>query len=181
LKNLVSEAVKVSPEASLAWAGVCVLLPVLTNASAAEEANRIGLSYVTFRIRYYVELERLLWPENLVKPALKAEFESHIVDLYQHILEFQIQTVFRFYRKWLATAARDGMRYDDWEGMLSKIKEREQIIREESNTLNTVTSRTILEKISNAAEQQHGEMRALVSIAMEQLEEQRRTKYVLQS
>ncbi|KAH7309927.1 hypothetical protein B0I35DRAFT_359014 [Stachybotrys elegans] len=178
MKNLVDEAVKVSPEASLAWAGVCVLLPVLTNPSAAEEANRDGLSYVTFRIRYYIELERLLWPKNLVKPGLKVEFESHIVDLYQHILEFQIKTVLRFYRNWLATASRDAIRYDGWEGMLSKIKEREQIIREESSTLNTVTSRNTLEDISKAAEQLYAEMRALVSIAMEQLAEQRRTKYV---
>lgn len=62
VKGLVDEAVKVSPEASLAWAGVCVLLSVFTNQSAAEEANRDGLTYVTSRIRFYVELEHLLWP-----------------------------------------------------------------------------------------------------------------------
>ncbi|KAK2024536.1 hypothetical protein LX32DRAFT_97371 [Colletotrichum zoysiae] len=82
MKNLVSEAVKVSLEASLAWAGVCVLLPVLINLSAAEEVNCDGLLYVTFCIRYYIELERLLWLENLVKLGLRVEFESLIVDLY---------------------------------------------------------------------------------------------------
>ncbi|KAK1990628.1 hypothetical protein LX36DRAFT_532266, partial [Colletotrichum falcatum] len=162
MKTLVSEAVKVSPEASLAWAGVCVLLPVLTNPSAAEEANRDGLSYVTFRIRYYIELEHLLWPENLVKPGLKVEFEDHMVDLYQHILEFQINTVLRFYRRWLATTSRDALRYDDCEGMLSKIKEREQIIRDESHTLNTVASRNTLQDISKAAEQLNGDMQSLL-------------------
>lgn len=120
MKNLVGEAVKVSPEASLAWAGVCVLLPVLTNPNAAKEANRDGLSYVNFRIRYYVELECLLWPENLIEPGLKIQFNKHIADLYQQILEFQIKTVLRLYRRWLATASRDAIRYDDWEGMLVK-------------------------------------------------------------
>ncbi|RYP68954.1 hypothetical protein DL771_006376 [Monosporascus sp. 5C6A] len=67
MKGLVNEAVRASPEASVAWAGVCVLLPVLTNPSAAEEANRDGLSYVTSRICYYVELERLLWPVNAIR------------------------------------------------------------------------------------------------------------------
>ena len=64
VKDFVSEAVKVSPEASLAWAGVCVILPLLTNPSAAEQANSDGFTYVTCRMRYYVALEPLLWPKN---------------------------------------------------------------------------------------------------------------------
>ncbi|KAH9231986.1 hypothetical protein K456DRAFT_405531 [Colletotrichum gloeosporioides 23] len=43
MKGIVGEAVKASSEASLVWAGICVLLPVFTNPSAAEEANRDGL------------------------------------------------------------------------------------------------------------------------------------------
>lgn len=169
MKSLIGEAVKVSPEASLAWAGVCVLLPVLTNPSAADEANRDGLSYVTFRIRYYVELERLLWPENLVEPGLKREFNAHIINLYQHILEFQIKTVLRLYRRWLATASRDAIRYDDWEGMLSKIKEREQVIWEESRTLNTIASQQALESIKDAASQQYHDIQSLLSVAKDHL------------
>ncbi|KAK2020450.1 hypothetical protein LX32DRAFT_327055, partial [Colletotrichum zoysiae] len=65
--------------------------------------------------------------------------------------------------------------------MLSKIKEREQIIREESNTLNTITSRNTLEDLSKTAEQLYGETRALISIAMEQLAEQRRTNQILEA
>ncbi|KAH7309672.1 hypothetical protein B0I35DRAFT_358880 [Stachybotrys elegans] len=169
VKTLVNEAVKVSPEASLAWAGVCVLLPVLTNPSAAEEANRDGLSYVTSRIRYYTELERLLWPENLVKPGLKEEFDGHSVELYQHILEFQIKTVLRFYQRWLATASRDAIRYDDWEGMLSKIKQLEQIVREESSTINTIASQKALQDIDMAASQHYNAMQSLLSIAKDHL------------
>ncbi|KDN70108.1 hypothetical protein CSUB01_12021 [Colletotrichum sublineola] len=169
MKNLISEAVKVSPEASLAWAGVCVLLPVFTNLRAAEEANSNGLLYVTSRIRYYIKLERLLWPDNLLEQELKEGFESHIVDLYQHILEFQIKTVFRFYRNWLFTASRDAIHHDDWEGMLSKIKEQEQIIWKESSTLNTVTSRNSLQDISKAAERLNGDIQSLLLIAKDHL------------
>lgn len=179
IKGLIDEAVRVSPEASLAWAGVCVLLPVLTNPSAAEEASRCGLSYVTSRIRYYVELERLLWPEALRDPSLKTEFDEYIVDLYQHILEFQIRTVLRFYRKWLNNLGRDMIRHDDWNGMLSKVKELEQVVREESSIVNTIASRNTLEVISKVAEQQFGKMQSLISVAEKQLVEQRRTKYVI--
>lgn len=103
IKDFVGQAVKASPEASLAWAGVCLILPVLTNPSAAEQANRDGFTYVTSRMRYYVALEPLLLPKNqeptaTVPKDLEEEFEAHIVDLYQHILDFQFRSVLRFYR-----------------------------------------------------------------------------------
>jgi len=51
VKDFVGEAVKVSPEASLAWASVCLILPLLTISSAVEQANRDGFTYVTARMR----------------------------------------------------------------------------------------------------------------------------------
>ncbi|KAL0929846.1 vegetative incompatibility protein het-e-1 [Colletotrichum truncatum] len=190
IKSLVDEAVKASREASLAWAGVCVLLPVLTNPSAAEEANQSGLFYVSSRVRYYVELESLLWPENLQRPGLKGQFDSHIVDLYQHILEFQIKSVLRFYGKWLAHLSRDIILYDDWQGMLKKIKELEQMIRDESSTINTMASRENLEAISKSTEQHSADMQLLLKehlqvskehrdIASMHLDEQKRTNEIL--
>jgi hypothetical protein len=195
VKGLVDEAVKVSPEASLAWAGVCVLLPVFTNQSAAEEANSDGLTYVTSRIRFYVELEHLLWPKNLETRGSMEEFESHLIDLYQHILEFQIKTVRRFYQSWLAKAGRDAIYHDNWAGMVSKIKALEHIVRDESNMVNTVASHRTLERMSKVAEQQHNDILSLLSTAREQVQvakglrdisskhfnAQERTKHVLPS
>ncbi|KAH8753652.1 hypothetical protein F5883DRAFT_191999 [Diaporthe sp. PMI_573] len=168
VKGLVDEAVKVSPEASLAWAGVCVLLPVFTNQSAAEEANSDGLTYVTSRIRFYVELEHLLWPKNLETRGSMEEFESHLIDLYQHILEFQIKTVRRFYQSWLARAGRDAICHDNWAGMVSKIKALEKIVRDESSMVNAVASHRTLERMSKVAEQQHNDILSLLSTAREQ-------------
>ncbi|KAJ3962394.1 hypothetical protein N0V92_000871 [Colletotrichum tropicale] len=170
MRGIIGEAVKASSEASLVWAGICVLLPVFTNPSAAEEANRDGLSYVASRLPYYVQLERLLWPENLLETGPKAEFHGHIVDLYRHILEFQIKTVLRFYRKWLANMTRDVIQYDDWKRMMSNIQEREQIIREESNTLNSIASRNTLEAISKVAQQNYNDMQSLLSVAKDHLD-----------
>ncbi|KAF5520215.1 Vegetative incompatibility protein HET-E-1 [Colletotrichum aenigma] len=170
MKSLVDEAVKASPEASLVWAGMCVLLPVFTNPSAAEEANRGGLSYVASRLPYYVQIERLLWPENLLETGLKAELHGHVVDLYRHILEFQIKTVRRFYRKWLANISRDVIQYDNLKGMISNIQERERIIREESNILNSIASRNTLEAIGKAAQQNYDHMQSLLSIAKDHLD-----------
>ncbi|KAK2754610.1 vegetative incompatibility protein het-e-1 [Colletotrichum kahawae] len=174
IKGLVDEAVKASPEASLAWAGLCVLLPVFTNPIAAEEANRGGLSYVTSRLGYYVELECLLWPEPLAKTGLKAKFDDHVVELYQRILEFQVKTVIRFYRKWVKKLVSDIIQHDEWEGMLSKIKEQEQVVRDESNHLQLVASGRTLQDISEAAQQFYKVMQSLLG-------EQRRTNQTLQS
>ncbi|KAH8751652.1 hypothetical protein F5883DRAFT_651801 [Diaporthe sp. PMI_573] len=171
VKGLVDEAVKVSPEASLAWAGVCVLLPVLTNPVAAEEASRDRLFYITSRIHYYVELESLLWPENLESKDLRREFEYHIVDLYQHILEFQITAVLRFYQSWVTKFSRDVLSRDDWKGMVSKIERLEQDVRAESITVNTIASRNRLGDIHRAAEEQGDNLCAFVSVAKEQLDD----------
>jgi len=87
MKDFVGTAVAASPLASLAWAGVCVILPILTNPSAVEQANSDGFTYVTSRMRFYVALEPLLLPkdqdQNVTIPKdLKAQFESNIIELY---------------------------------------------------------------------------------------------------
>lgn len=133
IQGLVAEAVKVSPEASLAWAGVCVLLPVFTIPQAAEEASRSGLAYVNSRVHYYVELEHLLWPSNLQEPRLKTQLEKHIIDLYLHIVEFQIKIVLRFHDTWLARFRHDILGLEEWEGMITKIKELERAVQDASN------------------------------------------------
>ncbi|KAK8029293.1 hypothetical protein PG991_006349 [Apiospora marii] len=180
-KDLVTEAVKVSPEASLAWAGVSILLPVLTNPSAAKEANREGLSYVTSRTRYYVELESLLWPGKLDRIGVEMEFESHIVELYRLILEFQIKTVLRFYRRWLSTLGRDLIRHDDWEGMLSNIKRLEGDVYKESIRINTIASQSTLEAIWDEAKAQHAHMESLISVTENILAEHKRTNQILEN
>ncbi|CAK7223767.1 hypothetical protein SEUCBS140593_005346, partial [Sporothrix eucalyptigena] len=59
-KDWIGDAVKASPEASTVWAGVCLILPLLTAPKTAAQANRDGFAYVTARMRYYIALEPLL-------------------------------------------------------------------------------------------------------------------------
>src|SRR3954469_11398987 len=72
VKDAVKDAVKDLPYASIVLAGVSLVLPLLKNPTAAEAANREGLTYVTSQMRYYVAMESLLLPED-VKPDLKAD------------------------------------------------------------------------------------------------------------
>ncbi|KAF4636457.1 hypothetical protein G7Y89_g1629 [Cudoniella acicularis] len=184
VKGFVGEAVKASPEASLAWAGVCVILPILTNPSAAEQANGDGFTYVTCRMRYYVALEPLLWPKNQDPTAadpknLKKEFEAPIVDLYQHILDFQFRSVLRFYRSWRGNLRRDLIQHDDWKGMLTKVQELEKTVNTDSTKINTLASRQALEKLSDKANGSLETLKKLLSVAERQLQVSEESRNIL--
>lgn len=181
LKDYVGKAVQVSPEASMAWAGVCIILPILTNPSTAEQANRDGFAYVTARMRFYVALEPLLLPKNqdqtaTVSENLIEEFKAHIMDLYQHILDFQFRSVLRFYRSWRGNFPRDLIQHDDWKKVLSKILELEKTVDIDSTKINTSLSRQALEELGENARGSLKTMQKLLSVAEQQLkaiEEQR--------
>jgi len=190
LKDFVGQAVNACPQASIAWAGVCLVLPLLTNPSAAKQANRDGFTYVTSRMRFYTALEPLLLPrdrspKSTVSQDLRTEFEGHIVNLYQEILNFQFRSVLRFYRVWLANLGRDITRQEDWEGMLDNVKRLEQTVRNDFKDINDTTLRTELETLTKSADEFLGTMREQLNVSKEQreiakaqLEEHKLTKYV---
>ncbi|PYH92884.1 hypothetical protein BO71DRAFT_431505 [Aspergillus ellipticus CBS 707.79] len=147
IKDFITQAVKISSEASLAWAGVCVILPLLTDPNTAAQANDQGFTYVTSRMRYYMSLVPLLLPENQHPSAetdlekFKTEIRAQVVDLYQHILDFQIRSVLRFYRSWRANFARDTIQHDNWEGMLAKVHDIERSVEKSSTEINTIVKK----------------------------------------
>jgi hypothetical protein len=132
LRDFVSEAFKASPKASLAWAGVCLILPILTNPTVVAQANRRGFIYVTAHMRYFATLESLLWPENqeeaITNPRLLMECEAHVVGLYQHILDFQLKSVLQFSRSEPGNFESGLIPHEDWTKMLSKIQYLESVL-----------------------------------------------------
>jgi hypothetical protein len=185
MKDFVGTAVAASPPASLAWAGVCVILPILTNPSAAEQANSDGFTYVTSRMRFYVALEPLLLPkdqdQNVTIPKdLKAQFESNIVELYQHILDFQLKSVLRFYGTWLAKLGRDVIQYEDWKGMLSEVQKREKIVDVDFMKINDSASRKELVELNKNASGSLETMQQLLLVAARQLRVAREQRDIAQ-
>ncbi|KAE8359955.1 hypothetical protein BDV27DRAFT_162138 [Aspergillus caelatus] len=144
VKDLICEAVKASPEASLAWAGVCIVLPLLTNPHSATEANKSGFTYVAGRIPYYVELERILWSAsspNSDHAGLKEQFYANMVNLYQHVLQFQVTSVLRFHRSWKQNLVGDIVQAENWSGMVSSIKHLEKIVQQYAAAISNEISR----------------------------------------
>lgn len=109
-KAWVDDAVNASPLARTAWASVCLLLPFLTNQSDVQAANDEGFAYVTQKIRYYAAMESLLFgaDDTTFPPA----FRDHVVGLYKEIIDFQAQTVLRFFRGRFSNFVRDTVRCD---------------------------------------------------------------------
>ncbi|KAF4205081.1 hypothetical protein CNMCM8927_006595 [Aspergillus lentulus] len=136
-KGLIDEAVKASPEASLIWAGVSLILPLLTQPSES-----------------------------------KKEFEARIVDLYQHILEFQLQSVLHFYRSRRRNFGRAIIGKDQWKQMLEQIQKLETIIHIDFKKINDSRVRQELESISKSANQSLECLQELVAVAGKQLETQ---------
>ncbi|KAK2616856.1 hypothetical protein QQS21_000234 [Conoideocrella luteorostrata] len=168
IKKLIDETVKVSQEASLAWAGVCIILPILTNPVAAEEANRDGFAYVTSRIRFYVELEHLLWPASRGAVArLKEMLKDDLITLYQHILEFQVKTVLRCYEKRLTRLGKDTFKSEIWKDMLSKIQKLEKTCHEDFLKINDSATRMELEELNKKADSFLNDMSSILSVVME--------------
>jgi len=174
-KDWIGEAVKASPEASITWAGVCVVLPLLTNPSAADAANRDGFAYVTNRMRYYIALEplllRLIQDSSIAKTTdnLTEECKAHIVDLYQHILDFQFRSVLRFYRNWLGNLGRDLVQREDWKQMQLKIKDLEDTVYTGFIQINELLSRQKLDCLNEKTKESLQNLYQILSTAKEQL------------
>ncbi|KJR84272.1 ankyrin repeat-containing protein [Sporothrix schenckii 1099-18] len=171
-KDWIGEAVKASPEASIAWAGVCMILPLLTNAKTTEDANRDGFTYVTTRMRYYTALEPLLTKlgENAgVTDALIVEASSSIMDLYQHILEFQIKSVLRFYQSRLKGYAKDTFLPTEWKTMREEIERLEAAANGNLRQINELVSRQVLESLDKTSNASHDTMLGLLSVSQQQL------------
>ncbi len=96
-EDYLKDAVRDLPYASIVVAGVALVLPLLKNPIVAEAANQDGFIYVTSQMRYYDAMQTVLLPQDM-RPDLKADLTSRLVDLYKLIISFQVRSVIRFYR-----------------------------------------------------------------------------------
>jgi len=169
-KSLVDSAVRPSIEASLIWAGVCLILPLLTQPHLATEAHLNGFDYVTSRMDFYVALEPKLLPEDTSIPEdLKKAFQKDVVDLYQHVLEFQLQSVLRFYQHSLKRLTQDVMKPDQWTDMLSKVQDAEEVLRKDFDLVNNMMLRQKLNELEENTKLIRLKMGELLTVAEKQL------------
>ncbi|KAI6524644.1 hypothetical protein MCOR05_009691 [Pyricularia oryzae] len=105
-KDWIDNAVQASPMASTAWAGVCLLLPLLTNPAEVDQANKEGFAYVAQKIRYYTDMESFFLQgenEQIFPAKAKQHLRELLIELYKAIIDFQAQSVLRFFRSRFST------------------------------------------------------------------------------
>ena len=150
-EDYVKDAVKDLPYASIVMAGVSLVLPLLKNPTAVEAANQDGFTYVTSQMRYYVAMESLLLPEDM-KADLKTDLTDRLVGLYKLIIDFQVQSVIRFYRSRTKNFFRGTINYDSWEKKLQDIKDGDKEFVSKLETAMSGTSLQELKKLAREAE-----------------------------
>lgn len=156
-KDFIADAVKASPAASVAVAGVSMVLPLLLNPTTLDDANKSGLTYVVSRMLFYIGVEEQLWPKRLtLSTDLQRELEADLIALYKAVISFQIKSVLRFYRNWAATAMRDVVKWDDWDALLEEVKAAEAAVTAYFDQLLKMDSRNLLQRLSEQADTNNG-------------------------
>ncbi len=133
-KDFVSSAVSAEPHTALAWAGVCMLLPLLINPSTQQKALVEGLDYISGLVVRFTTIERLYRqqaqePKSLLDQEnfeeLHRSFEAQLTKLYSQILGYQAQVVCQMRRSTFIRNGRDIFKLDDWSTLLENIKKAE--------------------------------------------------------
>lgn len=132
-KDLVSPAVSAEPHAALAWAGVCMLLPLLLNPEIQKKALVEGLDYISSLVIRFTTIERLYQqghrPRSLLDQEnfeeLNRSFEAQLTKLYSKVLNYQAQVICQMGRHILIRNGRDILKLDDWSILLDDIKKAE--------------------------------------------------------
>ncbi|GAD93829.1 hypothetical protein BC1G_06991 [Paecilomyces variotii No. 5] len=143
-RDWVGQALKNSDEASLIWAGVSLIIQLVTNPITAHDSNMEGFLYVTERLGFYNEFQTRWIPQ--VPDGLRKSFEKSVQDLYESILEFQLLSVIRFYRSSIRNFGGDIFQPKRWDELLLRVKERESIVAQDSAQIRGSASYDLQEK-----------------------------------
>ncbi|CAI7577619.1 unnamed protein product [Penicillium bialowiezense] len=130
-KKTIGSVLDVYPPASLAWAGVCLVLTPVFNHARATQENQNGLAYIVSKLPWYIHLIGLLrsdaWkaPEEYRK--FKIPIRKEIVGLYQLVIAYQIRTFGACHHKF-REIANNTVGLTEWNNMIEEMKSSEQRI-----------------------------------------------------
>ncbi|KAH9876362.1 hypothetical protein J1614_003886 [Plenodomus biglobosus] len=145
----------------------------LTQASS----DRQGIAYVVSRMDWYWNLSSLLLDENITEAhssGLRDGLEKVVTQLYAKLLLYQMKSVCYYHRGRLSVFARDLVKLDSWDGELSDIQVAEAAVQADSAQYNTLSIRTRLDVIAEAAKSQSAKLDSISSAIREQTKQQER-------
>ena len=120
------------------------------------KVNRDGTVLVITKMKWYCELSKLLFKENVVdenpvekRPldGIRAELKERVIDLYREILLYLMKSVCSCYRNRGVAFVRDIVKLDGWDGNLKSVEDAENAVLQYSNVYNTQKSNSGLEEL----------------------------------
>ncbi|KAF2809484.1 NACHT-domain-containing protein [Mytilinidion resinicola] len=177
VKEVVDSAVQASPQAALAWVGVCFALEILMNPLTQASSNRQGITYVVSRMDWYWNMSSLLLDKNTTEAhsqGLRGELEKNIIQLYAKLLLYQMKSVCYYHRRRLSVLARDLVKLENWDGELSDIQAAEAAVQQDSEQYNTMSIRNRLGAIAETADSQNAKLDSISSAIQNQTRRQER-------
>ncbi|EXK38479.1 hypothetical protein FOMG_06060 [Fusarium oxysporum f. sp. melonis 26406] len=142
LKGVIDQAVKASPEAGVAWAGISVGLEIFANPMKEPGLNRQGITYVLSRMEWYWNLANIILGAeraNADASVLKSKLDSQRLSLLPN---------------WASVLLRDTLKLDDWAERLKDVKDAESNLRQDFEQYNTEEIKLWLSGIANIAKSQ---------------------------
>lgn len=128
----------------------CIDNSTSKNPATVEAASKEGFTYVTSQMRYYIAMEGLLLPD--LRGDVKTDLTERVIDLYNSIIDFQLQSVIRFYCGRTKNYFRSVLKYDDWTLMLKKIQTSETELHRK---LEQVASGANIQLLNNLSHEAH--------------------------
>ncbi|KAJ8130985.1 hypothetical protein O1611_g2640 [Lasiodiplodia mahajangana] len=133
----VSSALSSSLAASIAWVGVCTILPLLGNPIYQRLEHSMLLTYVLDQAEWYSKLSKtfarrphLVADHIADSEGLHRDLQRKIIDIFKLLIRANMISVCRYYHKNnIVVMLRDSIVWDNWADMLKTIKMAEEVFR----------------------------------------------------
>ncbi|RAK84165.1 WD domain-containing protein [Aspergillus costaricaensis CBS 115574] len=151
-KDIITATVSAEPHAALAWGCVAGFFPLLDNALTQFDTAKTGLK----KISDILVRCRLIEATPLISRDLSSEHQQllsrvkdKMIDLYSQFLKYQISLVAQYSRHSIKRLLRDAVLKDNWTAMLTNMKNTEDSITSDLETLNRKMITSINDQMSS--------------------------------
>ncbi|KAJ5703610.1 hypothetical protein N7493_011535 [Penicillium malachiteum] len=180
VKDLISTAISSEPHASLAWAGVLILLDPIAKSTTQDDDAMDGLEKISHLMIRYRILESTPVTVSAGKGTtpleeLEASIKSQIVHLYTEILKYQMQLASHLSKSGLFRFFEDLTGSEDWKGMTQGMKDIDEGIHNSLRSLSAHSLKSVqvqVEKIDRGVD----ELMQTMKETKEELTETRHTQ-----
>ncbi|KAL7937634.1 hypothetical protein V8C35DRAFT_277120 [Trichoderma chlorosporum] len=152
-QNVIGTMLAAYPPASMAWSGICAILPVIASPSIQTLAMADGLFYVMDRMEWYLAISGFSLKvatessDDLLR--LQGLFKAKVIELIQALLEFEIKSVCScFATNPLLRALKAMLFIDDWKARVDALKALEDEIKAYLSQYSDISNSVTLAKIS---------------------------------